>query len=109
MNNILVPGLESGDPKYRVCLHYRDWIPGEYIQVSYRGSINRSVTGVAYKGQLQGVCRSVTGGVYKVSYTGVYTGQLQREYIQVSYRGVYTGELQREFAVKFILIYCISL
>ena len=26
VNDLLVPGLENGDPKYHVCLHYRDWV-----------------------------------------------------------------------------------
>ncbi|KAF2361522.1 Leucine rich repeat 5 [Trinorchestia longiramus] len=42
VNDILVPGLESGDPKYRVCLHYRDWIPGEYIQEQILSSVRAS-------------------------------------------------------------------
>ncbi|KAG7174382.1 toll-like receptor Toll2-like 2 [Homarus americanus] len=42
VNKILVPGLECGDPKYRVCLHYRDWIPGEYIQNQIMQSVEAS-------------------------------------------------------------------
>lgn len=42
VNKVLVPGLESGDPKYRVCLHYRDWIPGEYIQNQILQSVEAS-------------------------------------------------------------------
>nr|AOG75607.1 Toll3 [Procambarus clarkii] len=42
VNSVLVPGLESGDPKYKVCLHYRDWIPGEYIQNQIDQSIEAS-------------------------------------------------------------------
>lgn len=42
MNSKLVPVLESGDPKYRVCLHYRDWIPGEYILNQIDQSIEAS-------------------------------------------------------------------
>lgn len=42
MNSVLVPGLESGDPKYRVCLHYRDWTPGGYIQTQIDQSIEAS-------------------------------------------------------------------
>ena len=42
MNNYPVPGLESGDPKYRVCLHYRDWVPGEYIQNQILNSVQAS-------------------------------------------------------------------
>ncbi|KAK4316412.1 hypothetical protein Pmani_012428 [Petrolisthes manimaculis] len=42
VNSVLVPGLESGDPKYRVCLHYRDWTPGEYIQNQIDQSIEAS-------------------------------------------------------------------
>ncbi|KAA0187122.1 hypothetical protein HAZT_HAZT002599 [Hyalella azteca] len=42
VNETLVPGLESGDPKYRVCLHYRDWIPGEYIQEQILTSVKAS-------------------------------------------------------------------
>ncbi|KAG0716124.1 Protein toll [Chionoecetes opilio] len=38
----LVPGLECGDPKYRVCLHYRDWVPGEYIQNQIMKSVDAS-------------------------------------------------------------------
>lgn len=38
----MVPGLESGDPKYRICLHYRDWIPGEYIQNQILQSVEAS-------------------------------------------------------------------
>lgn len=37
-----MPGLESGDPKYRICLHYRDWIPGEYIQNQILQSVEDS-------------------------------------------------------------------
>lgn len=42
VNTVLVPGLESGDPKYRVCLHYRDWVPGDYIQNQIDQSIEAS-------------------------------------------------------------------
>nr|AUZ62382.1 toll like receptor [Portunus trituberculatus] len=38
----LVPGLECGEPKYRVCLHYRDWVPGEYIQNQIMQSVEAS-------------------------------------------------------------------
>lgn len=37
-----MPGLESGNPKYRICLHYRDWIPGEYIQNQILQSVEDS-------------------------------------------------------------------
>lgn len=42
VNKVLVPGLESGDPRYRICLHYRDWIPGEYIQNQILQSVEAS-------------------------------------------------------------------
>nr|AEX20238.1 toll-like receptor [Scylla paramamosain]AGG55849.1 toll-like receptor [Scylla serrata] len=42
VNNVLVPGLESGEPKYRVCLHYRDWVAGDYIQSQINQSIEDS-------------------------------------------------------------------
>ncbi|ROT76543.1 Toll protein [Penaeus vannamei] len=42
VNTVLVPGLESGNPKYRICLHYRDWIPGEYIQNQILQSVEDS-------------------------------------------------------------------
>ena len=38
----LVPGLECGEPRYRVCLHYRDWVPGEYIQNQIMQSVEAS-------------------------------------------------------------------
>ncbi|XP_068242055.1 protein toll-like [Palaemon carinicauda] len=42
VNSVLVPGLENGDPKYRICLHYRDWVPGEYIQNQILQSVEAS-------------------------------------------------------------------
>ncbi|CAL4066136.1 unnamed protein product [Meganyctiphanes norvegica] len=42
VNQLLVPGLESGDPVYRICLHYRDWVPGEYIQNQILSSVKAS-------------------------------------------------------------------
>ncbi|KAK7084380.1 hypothetical protein SK128_021957 [Halocaridina rubra] len=42
VNTVLVPKLESEDPKYRICLHYRDWIPGEYIQNQILQSVEAS-------------------------------------------------------------------
>ncbi|XP_050734015.1 protein toll-like [Eriocheir sinensis] len=39
---VLVPGLECGEPRYRVCLHYRDWVPGEYIQNQIMQSVEAS-------------------------------------------------------------------
>lgn len=42
VNKVLVPGLESGDPKYRICLHYRDWMPGEFIQNQIMRSVEAS-------------------------------------------------------------------
>lgn len=42
VNNVLVPGLECGETKYRVCLHYRDWVPGDYIQNQIDQSIEDS-------------------------------------------------------------------
>nr|AYF59255.1 toll 2 [Penaeus monodon] len=42
VNTVLVPGLESGDPKYKVCLHYRDWLPGAYIQQQITQSVEAS-------------------------------------------------------------------
>ncbi|KAK9882853.1 hypothetical protein WA026_023550 [Henosepilachna vigintioctopunctata] len=35
----LVPNLEKGTPNYKLCLHSRNWVPGEYITTQ----INRSV------------------------------------------------------------------
>ncbi|KAK3861725.1 hypothetical protein Pcinc_032341 [Petrolisthes cinctipes] len=42
VNKVLVPGLESGEPKYRVCLHYRDWVPGLLIQDQIMNSVESS-------------------------------------------------------------------
>ncbi|XP_068242040.1 protein toll-like isoform X2 [Palaemon carinicauda] len=42
VNTILVPGLENKDPKYKLCLHYRDWVPGEYIQNQIHHSVEES-------------------------------------------------------------------
>nr|AHL39100.1 toll receptor 1 [Macrobrachium rosenbergii] len=42
VNNILVPGLENEDPKYKLCLHYRDWVPGDYIQNQIHHSVEES-------------------------------------------------------------------
>ncbi|KAK7084557.1 Toll5bp [Halocaridina rubra] len=42
VNTVLVPGLESGEPRYRVCIHYRDWAPGEYIQNQIDQSVEAS-------------------------------------------------------------------
>jgi len=42
VNDLLVPGLENGDPKYHVCLHYRDWVPGEFIQDQILTSVKAS-------------------------------------------------------------------
>lgn len=42
VNSDLVPGLESGDPKYKVCLHSRDWLPGAYIQQQITQSVEAS-------------------------------------------------------------------
>lgn len=42
VNKVLVPGLESGEPKYRVCLHYRDWMPGALIQDQIMNSVESS-------------------------------------------------------------------
>jgi len=42
VNDFLVPGLEAGNPPYRVCLHYRDWVPGEYIQDQILSSVTAS-------------------------------------------------------------------
>ena len=42
VNDILVPGLETGDPAYKVCLHYRDWVPGEFIEEQIMKSVKAS-------------------------------------------------------------------
>ena len=42
MNSILVPELENGDPQYRICLHYRDWVAGGLIQSQIMDSVQNS-------------------------------------------------------------------
>ncbi|XP_076049583.1 uncharacterized protein LOC143029843 isoform X2 [Oratosquilla oratoria] len=42
INRILVPGLESGEPRYQLCLHYRDWVPGEFIEDQIMHSVQAS-------------------------------------------------------------------
>lgn len=38
----LVPGLENGPTKYKLCLHYRDWIPGEFALSQIAWSVDDS-------------------------------------------------------------------
>lgn len=38
----LVPGLENGPTKYKLCLHYRNWIAGEYIPTQIARSVEES-------------------------------------------------------------------
>ncbi|XP_045535404.1 protein toll-like [Papilio machaon] len=38
----LVPGLEEGPRAYRLCLHYRDWAPGEWIPAQIARSVRES-------------------------------------------------------------------
>ncbi|XP_043199934.1 protein toll-like [Amphibalanus amphitrite] len=38
----LVPELECGDPKYTLCLHFRDWLAGEFILDQIQTSVQDS-------------------------------------------------------------------
>lgn len=38
----LLPGLEQGTPKFKICLHSRDWIPGEFISDQIACSVHES-------------------------------------------------------------------
>lgn len=38
----LLPGLESGPHPYNICIHYRDWIPGEWIPAQIASSVDAS-------------------------------------------------------------------
>lgn len=38
----LLPGLETGPHPYGVCVHYRDWIPGEWIPAQIASSVDAS-------------------------------------------------------------------
>ncbi|XP_068623131.1 protein toll-like [Battus philenor] len=38
----LVPGLEGGAHPYRLCLHYRDWTPGDWIPAQIARSVRDS-------------------------------------------------------------------
>lgn len=40
--NTLVPELESGEPSFKLCLHYRDWIAGEWIPNQIARSVENS-------------------------------------------------------------------
>lgn len=38
----LLPELENGPEKYKVCIHYRDWIAGEFIATQIADSVQNS-------------------------------------------------------------------
>lgn len=38
----LLPGLETGPHPYNICVHYRDWIPGEWIPAQIASSVDAS-------------------------------------------------------------------
>ncbi|XP_066158868.1 protein toll-like isoform X2 [Euwallacea fornicatus] len=38
----LLPGLESGEKSYKVCIHERDWAPGEFISRQIFKSVSQS-------------------------------------------------------------------
>nr|SOU94107.1 Toll gene [Glomeris marginata] len=40
--NYLLPGLEQGVPRYKLCIHYRDWLAGEWIPDQIIRSVNES-------------------------------------------------------------------
>lgn len=40
--NKLVPGLENGSIKYKLCLHYRDWVVGDFIPKQIARSVQES-------------------------------------------------------------------
>ncbi|KAL1488362.1 hypothetical protein ABEB36_014839 [Hypothenemus hampei] len=42
VENILLLELENGSPSYKVCIHIRDWIPGEFISHQIATSVRNS-------------------------------------------------------------------
>nr|BBG28448.1 Toll-like receptor [Gryllus bimaculatus] len=38
----LLPELENGTPPYKICIHYRDWIVGEFITTQITRSVDES-------------------------------------------------------------------
>lgn len=42
VSNYLVPGLEGGSNPFKICLHYRDWLPGDIIPDQITRSVYES-------------------------------------------------------------------
>lgn len=42
VENELVPGLEGGSMPFKLCLHYRDWVVGDYIPNQIARSVDES-------------------------------------------------------------------
>ncbi|XP_066994447.2 protein toll [Anabrus simplex] len=42
VTNKLLPGLENGPTRFKLCVHYRDWIAGEFITTQITRSVQES-------------------------------------------------------------------
>lgn len=98
VSNHLVPGLEEGNKPFKLCLHYRDWVVGDFIPAQIARSVDESRRTVIVLSK--NYLHSVWGRTeFRTAYKLVYSNDLNERrsrIIVILYGDISTEDLDPE-------------